>query len=125
MYRRIRAENLISDHDGFQHIISVSKLHLATANEENAWATQLRYGNAILIEARQQSIAEPLGCEKSSRWFCEEVKFLGYEFRARDRAAAEKLDPKAVKETRSRIVKLKVRRKNKVDLKDAENSGEK
>lgn len=42
------------------------------------------------------------------QWFCDEVKFLGYEYRRREEAAAAILGHGLVKNTRSRVVKLKM-----------------
>jgi hypothetical protein len=81
------------------------------------WVTRLLYGESMLVEGRQRA-SRKAGFVHSFRWFCDEARFLCYEFSAREHAAtvrlgtvmdAEPLEtPKgAVKKTR--IVKLKIR----------------
>ncbi len=78
---------------------------------DNSWITQLHYGDVVLIEARELNIEERARAQKSVQWFYEEVEFLKHEYMAREKAAADLLGDKAVAETRSRIVKLRVGRK--------------
>ena len=93
----------------------------------NSWATRLLYGETPLMEGRQYKTTEKAGSGKSFHWFCDEVRFLSCEFRAREHAAMvalgsavdTELTEVEVGQTRAksegkrqrRIVKLKIRYK--------------
>lgn len=68
----------------------------------------------MLLDAREIISSDYLQAKQGGRyriylqWFCDEVEFLGYEYRAREEAAAAILGRGLVKNIRSRVVKLKV-----------------
>jgi hypothetical protein len=88
----------------------------------DSWVTRLAYGGSTIVEGRQRA-ARKAGFVQSFRWFCDEARFLCYEFSAREHAAAVRLGsaidtealeiPKGAGKTgaakKSRIVKLKIR----------------
>ena len=69
---------------------------------------ELRFGDAVLIEARALNVERVKGCEVSLKWFCEEVEFLNCEYRARENEAAETMGCVVTKNVKSRVVKLKL-----------------
>ncbi|KAF1357405.1 hypothetical protein EJ07DRAFT_62254, partial [Lizonia empirigonia] len=52
----------------------------------NSGMAQLRYGRAVLIDVRIPHTEQDTGCKKSLGRFCEEVEFLGWEYKAREEA---------------------------------------
>jgi hypothetical protein len=53
----------------------------------DSWATQLLYGDSSLIEGRQYNTTQKASFVPSFHWFCEEARFLSYEYHAREQAA--------------------------------------
>lgn len=89
-------------------------LGIVTTIDHDGCFTQLRYGTSVLIDVREPARAPGQNTdqqrirEKSIQWFCEEIEFLGNEYRAREQAAAEILGRQHVKSTKSKVVKLKM-----------------
>jgi hypothetical protein len=100
----------------------------------DSWVTRLSYGASMLVEGRQRA-AQKAGCVQSFRWFCDEARFLCYEFSAREHAAAVRLGsmidtealevPKGAGKTgaakKNHIVKLKIRPTRKLAGRGARN----
>ncbi|KAF1940049.1 hypothetical protein EJ02DRAFT_313560, partial [Clathrospora elynae] len=109
---------------GCEDDLDIAKLHMDIKWDGNSWATQLQYGESVLLEGRQLNNIEEISFARSFQWFCEEARFLRYEFKARDHAAAVRLgtaidtEPVEVRgemsraasdgKRRRRIVKLKI-----------------
>lgn len=88
--------------------MDVHHLVVTTVYNNNSWTTQLRFGDAVLIEARALNVERVKGCEVSLKWFCEEVEFLNCEYRARENEAAETMGCVVTENVKSRVVKLKL-----------------
>ncbi|KAF2126644.1 hypothetical protein P153DRAFT_399404 [Dothidotthia symphoricarpi CBS 119687] len=56
-----------------------------------AWATQLLYGDNVLVEGRQVGITREDSFVQSFAWFCDEVEFLQFQFRGQSLATPLKL----------------------------------
>jgi hypothetical protein len=113
--------------DGKEDGVDVSALTMKIAWDGNSWATQLRIGNVSLIEGRQYKAAQEASFTTSFHWFCEEARFLSYEFHAREHvvmvapdtvvASEQKVMEMRMTRARSegkrqrRVVKLKIRYK--------------
>jgi hypothetical protein len=82
----LRVDGLIKAED-----INIYALNMMIVRDDNSWATQLLYGGTSLIEGRQYMTTEQTGFTQSFHWFCDEARFLSYEFHARELAAAEAL----------------------------------
>ncbi|CAO2655299.1 Nn.00g103630.m01.CDS01 [Neocucurbitaria sp. VM-36] len=83
-----------SDHEDLlkpSNEIRIPLLNVSITWDGDSWATQLRYGRVMLLEGRQYNTTQEAGFVQSFQWFCEEVHFLWYEYRARERAAAARL----------------------------------
>lgn len=91
-------------------MIDFHHLDVISVYEDHGWATKLCFGNAVLIEARELNVKRGKGCQKSLKWFCEEVEFLAYEYRAREAAAAELMGRAIAQTVKSKVVKLRVGR---------------
>jgi hypothetical protein len=101
--------------------IDTENLNMDIQWDGDSWVTRLMFGNSTLVEGRQRA-ARKAGFSQSFRWFCDETRFLCYEFGAREQAAAVRLGsamdteplaaPKGVGKAgavkKSRIVKLKI-----------------
>lgn len=86
----------------------------------------------MLVNAREIISPDYLQAKQGGRyrrclqWFCDEVEFLGYEYRAREEAAAAILGRGLVKNIRPRVVKVKVGKERMTDLRRRKDSrGEK
>ncbi|KAE8846609.1 hypothetical protein HRS9139_01176 [Pyrenophora teres f. teres] len=77
--------------------IDIDKLNMEVKWEEegNSWVMRLRYGESNLIEGRHLRATKDAGFVQSFHWFCDEVEFLFYEYRARGCIAEETLGPVA------------------------------
>lgn len=94
---------------------------MSIKRDEKSWVTRLVYDTAILIEGREYLTSEDTGFVPSFQFFCDEVAFLGYEFKAREHAAAvlrgtatdEEMgkggSEAADEKKKRRLVKLKIR----------------
>lgn len=68
--------------------LDMSNLRMEIKCDEQGWTTRLLYITATLIKGREYLPPKDTGFVPSFRFFCEEVEFLSYEFRAREHAAA-------------------------------------
>lgn len=84
---------------GINTEIKISMLTVHIKWDGNSWATQLCYGDIMLLEGRQYHTAEEAGFTQSFLWFCEEARFLCYEFTARDYAVTGPIDSAKVPST--------------------------
>ncbi|KAH6876181.1 hypothetical protein BKA58DRAFT_381182, partial [Alternaria rosae] len=67
--------------------IGISALNMRVGWDGDSWATQLLYEDVPLIEGRQYKTTQKAGFALSFHWFCEEARFLGCEFHAREQVA--------------------------------------
>lgn len=104
-------------------ILNVQDVKIAIGYEGNSCFTRLSCGDVALINIKDASCPCEKGCARSFRWFCEEIEFLGYEYKARESAAAEILGKKAATSIKSRIVKLKVGKRGILAYRKAGNGG--
>lgn len=82
----------------------------------NSWAAQLSHGDNMLLEGRQLNVNQEASFVQSFFWFCEEEKFLAYEYKAREGAWAARRAGKGGKKEGRRALKLRIR------LRDGERS---
>ncbi|KAF9699956.1 hypothetical protein EKO04_001981 [Ascochyta lentis] len=95
-------------------LITTDHLGISTTFSKNSWTTQLHYGTSVLIEAGDLNVQREQGCERSVRWFCEEVEFLCCEFGARVSTVREGLGGKVGERGMSKVVRLKLKTKMKM-----------
>jgi hypothetical protein len=95
-------------------VIEARHLSIAVGYDGSGYFTQLRYGASVLIDGRELVSADDQEIERRSQyrrgvqWFCDEVAFLGYEYRAREEAAETTLGCGLMKNVRSKVVTLRV-----------------
>lgn len=82
----LRVDGLIKAED-----INIYALNMMIVRDDSSWTTQLLYGGTSLIDGRQYITTEQAGFVQSFHWFCDEARFLSYEFHARELTAAEAL----------------------------------
>jgi hypothetical protein len=101
--------------------VDMENLSMGIQWDGSSWTTRLFYGESTLVEGRQRA-PRKAGSAQSFRWFCDEARFLRYEFSAREHAASVRLgtaidtgsldtlksNEKAGGARKSRIVKLKI-----------------
>jgi len=96
--------------------IEARYLSIVVGHDGGGCFTQLRYGASVLTDAREMISATLTDAEHRSQyrkcvqWFCDEVEFLGCEYRAREEAAAATLGYGFMKNVKSKVVTLKVGR---------------
>jgi hypothetical protein len=104
--------------------LDVASFRMEIKREEDSWVTRLLYNNAMLVEGREYCATEDAQFVTSFCFFCEEVRFLSCEFRAREHAATvpcgsaideetqetglESAQEKNERKKRRRLVKLKI-----------------
>jgi len=119
--------NSLADERVNEEGIDISALNMKVGWDGKSWATQLLYDKISLIESREYNTTKKAGYAPSFHWFCEEARFLSFEFHAREQLAmvapsdAVDAGPKEVegRQTRAksagkkerRVVKLSIRYK--------------
>ncbi|KAI4636952.1 hypothetical protein J4E93_010742 [Alternaria ventricosa] len=119
--------NSLADERVKEDGLDISALNMKIGWDGESWATQLLYDNISLIEGREYNTTKKAGYAPSFHWFCEEARFLSYEFHSREQIAMSapntvvEAEPKEVegRQTRAksagtkqrRIVKLSIRYK--------------
>jgi hypothetical protein len=74
--------------DASTYTFDIASLEIRIKWEENSWASQLTYGNNVLLEGRQHHVQQKAGFAQSFFCLCEEARFLACEYKAREHAWA-------------------------------------
>ncbi|KAI4933172.1 hypothetical protein J4E85_003576 [Alternaria conjuncta] len=114
----------LADERAKEEGINISALNMRVGWDGESWATQLLYDNISLIEGREYKTTKKAGYAPSFHWFCEEARFLSYEFHAREQLAmvapsdAVDAEPREVegRQTRAKSAGMKERRVVKLSI---------
>ena len=96
--------------------IGIPKINIMINWECGDWVTQLRHGESMLLEGRQTRVSQDEGFEQSFHFFCDEARFLWFEFKAREDTTAIAIGRRECgselacgQQSRKKLVILKIR----------------